>query len=134
MLSIGQVASQAGLRVSAIRYYEARGLLPKAVRTGGKRVYSSSIIERLAVIKLAKVAGLSLDEIRATLTNVDQRELGGRWKTLAARKRLELDAEMKRLRLTKYALSKLGECSCSTIEECGRAFLEAMSKRQKSGT
>ena len=53
MLTIGQVASRAGLRASAIRYYEAQGLLPAALRHAGKRVYDDSILDRLAMIALA---------------------------------------------------------------------------------
>jgi MerR family transcriptional regulator, redox-sensitive transcriptional activator SoxR len=129
MLTIGQVASRTGLRVSAIRYYEERGLLPKALRRSGKRVYAVSILERLAVIELAKMAGFGLDEIRATLSNVGE-SAGARWKTAARAKRLELDAERKRLMLSKYLLAQMSSCSCVTIEECGRAFLDALAKRR----
>ena len=50
LLTIGQVASRTGLRVSAIRYYESRGLLPKVSRIGGRRVYEGLVLERLAII------------------------------------------------------------------------------------
>jgi MerR family redox-sensitive transcriptional activator SoxR len=128
MLTIGQVASQTGLRASAIRYYESRGLLPKAPRAGGKRVYPPSIIETLAVIELAKIAGFNLDDIRATLAGPGKP--GVRWKTVAIAKRAELDEEMRRLMVSKYVLQKMSACSCASIEDCGRAFLDAISKRQ----
>ena len=129
MLTIGQVASRTGLRASAIRYYEAQGLLPTPSRTGGKRVYDGSIVERLALIELAKMAGFNLNEIRATLSDADTREPATRWKTLTTAKRLEVDAEMKRLTDAKYVLTRMSACSCATIEECGRAFLDGMSKQ-----
>lgn len=129
MLTIGQVASQTGLRVSAIRYYESRGLLPKAPRAGGKRIYPPSIVQRLAVIEVAKIAGFNLDEIRATLSGPDEGEPGARWKTFARNKRGELDEEMRRLKMSKYVLKKMSACACASIEDCGRAFLEAISKR-----
>ena len=94
MLTIGQVASRTGLRASAIRYYESRGLLPKASRIGGKRVYEGSVIERLAIIELAKTAGFHLDEIRATLQHTTEAGPGARWKTAARAKQAELDAEL----------------------------------------
>ena len=78
MLTIGQVASRTGLRASAIRYYESRGLLPKASRIGGKRVYEGLVLERLAIIELAKTAGFHLDEIRATLVRTLDRTAGRR--------------------------------------------------------
>ena len=127
MLTIGQVALRTGLRASAIRYYESRGLLPKASRIGGKRVYEGSVLERLAIIELAKTAGFHLDEIRATLLHAGKPavELVGR--PLAQAKQPELEAELKRLMITKYVLTRMSACSCATLEECGRAFLEAVS-------
>jgi MerR family transcriptional regulator, redox-sensitive transcriptional activator SoxR len=125
MLTIGQVASRTGLRASAIRYYESRGLLPKALRIGGKRVYEGSVLERLAIIELAKTAGFHLDEIRATLLNAGKPGVG--WKALAQTKQPELEAEMKRLMITKHVLMRMSACSCATLEQCGREFLEALS-------
>jgi MerR family transcriptional regulator, redox-sensitive transcriptional activator SoxR len=130
MLTIGQVASRTGLRASAIRYYESRGLLPKASRVGGKRVYEGSVIERLAIIELAKTAGFRLDEIVATLSNAGQAGPAARWKTVAKAKHHEVDAEMKRLMITKHVLARLSACSCATLEDCGRAFLDAIAKHQ----
>jgi len=128
MLTIGQVASQTGLRASAIRYYESRGLLPKATRVGGKRVYERSVLERLAIIELAKTAGFHLDEIRATLLLAGDVTPAARWKTVAQSKHRELDAELKRLMLTKNVLTRLSACSCRSLDECGRAFLDAVAK------
>jgi MerR family redox-sensitive transcriptional activator SoxR len=128
VLTIGQVASRTGLRASAIRYYEAQGLLPTPSRTGGKRVYDGSIVERLALIELAKMAGFNLNEIKATLSD-DTREPATRWNTLTKAKRREVDAEMKRLMDAKYVLTRMSACSCATLEECGRAFLDGMSKQ-----
>jgi MerR family redox-sensitive transcriptional activator SoxR len=126
MLTIGQVASRTGLRVSAIRFYESRGLLPKASRIGGKRVYDDSVLERLAIIELAKTAGFHLDEIGATLSPAGSIRPAVRWQALANAKQPELDAEMKRLMITKFVLTKMHACSCTTLEECGRQFLEAV--------
>jgi MerR family transcriptional regulator, redox-sensitive transcriptional activator SoxR len=130
MLTIGQVASRTGLRVSAIRYYESRGLLPKASRIGGTRVYEQSVLERLAIIELAKTAGFRLDEIVATLSNAGQAGPAARWKTVARAKHHEVDAEMKRLKITKHVLSRMSACSCATLEDCGRAFLDAVANHQ----
>jgi len=128
MLTIGQVTAQTGLRASAIRYYESRGLLPKASRVGGKRVYEQSVLDRIAIIELAKTAGFHLDEIRATLQHATGVGPGAGWKRAARAKQDELDAELKRLMITKYVLTRMSACSCATLEECGRAFLDAVAK------
>jgi MerR family redox-sensitive transcriptional activator SoxR len=129
MLTIGQVASRTGLRASAIRYYESRGLLPQAPRIGGKRVYHNAIVETLAVIRLAKLAGFDLDEIREALSYIGEGQPAVQWQTLAAAKRLEVDAELQRLQLAKYVLTRMSRCSCGSLQDCGRAFLDAVSKR-----
>ena len=66
-MRIGEVAEQAGLRKSAIRYYEEIGLLPEPERVSGQRVYGPSVLRRLALIDVSQRAGLSLDEIRELL-------------------------------------------------------------------
>ena len=125
MLTIGQVALRAGLRASAIRYYEEQGLLPRALRTGGKRIYETSILERLAVIELAKMGGFELREIRAVLST------GGKpaviWRKLGQAKCAELDRQISRLARMKDVLARLNGCTCSTPEECGRVFNAARS-------
>ncbi len=129
MLTIGQVASQAGLRASAIRYYEAQGLLPAPSRKSGKRMYDESILERLAVIALAKVAGLDLEEIRAVLSSVGKGQPAAAWRTVAEAKQVEIDGQMRRLARMKDVLASLAGCTCATLEECGRAFNTARSKK-----
>ena len=66
VLTIGEVARRAGVRASAIRYYEEAGLLPAPERVGGKRRYDEGILRRLAIIGGAKRAGFTLREIRGT--------------------------------------------------------------------
>jgi MerR family redox-sensitive transcriptional activator SoxR len=63
-LTIGQVAAQADVRTSAIRYYEDVGVLPTPERVGGRRRYTVDVLRRLAIIDVAQRAGFTLDEIR----------------------------------------------------------------------
>lgn len=68
MLKIGDVASEAGVNVQTLRYYERLELLRKADRTeGGFRLYSPDAIRRVRFIKKAQALGFSLDEIRDLL-------------------------------------------------------------------
>jgi MerR family mercuric resistance operon transcriptional regulator len=67
-LRIGSVAHATGVTVETVRYYERRGLLPKAARTRGRqRRYAESVISRLQLIQHAKTLGLSLDDIAEVL-------------------------------------------------------------------
>ena len=63
-LSIGEVARQAGIRPSTLRYYESIGLLPAPKRVNGCRRYEAAIVQRLTVLHLAKQAGFSIPEIQ----------------------------------------------------------------------
>ena len=68
LLTIGEVAAQAGLRTSALRYYEQTGLLRPATRVSGQRRYDAAALDRLAVIQFCRRLGFSLSEIRVLLT------------------------------------------------------------------
>jgi len=64
LVPIDQVARQLGLRASAIRYYEERGLVEPASRHSGRRWYGPDEIRRLAIIQFwQQSAMMSLDEI-----------------------------------------------------------------------
>ena len=66
MLTIGEVARRAGIRTSALRYYEDRGLMTPE-RRGGKRMYSRQQLRRLAFIQLMQHLGIRLDAASAVL-------------------------------------------------------------------
>jgi MerR family transcriptional regulator, copper efflux regulator len=64
LVPIDQVARQLGLRASAIRYYEERGLIEPSSRHAGRRWYGPAEIRRLAIIQYWQQSGLmSLEEI-----------------------------------------------------------------------
>ncbi len=118
-LSIGEVAKKAGISVSAIRFYERNGLLPKAERASGKRRFGPDTVRRLGVIDIAKQAGFSLDEVRALLESID----GGapaheELQALADRKLPEMDALIERARAMRDWLAVASECGCESLDDC----------------
>ena len=87
LLTISEVARCAGVRASAIRYYEEAGLLPEPERIGGKRRYEEGILRRLALIGGAKRAGFTLGEIRTLLHGFPAGTgAAQRWQALASEK------------------------------------------------
>jgi MerR family transcriptional regulator, redox-sensitive transcriptional activator SoxR len=90
-MSIGEVARRAGLRSSAIRYYEKLGLLPKPPRVGGRRLYDDRVLERLAMVRFAKHVGFSIVEAKLLLDGVEGRPPTERWKKLAREKAAQVD-------------------------------------------
>ena len=122
-LLIGEVAKRIGLRTSAIRYYESEGLLPKPARRSGQRIYDTSILDRLALIELAKAAGFSVAEIRHLLKGFSQKTPPGpRWRALAERKAVELDETIARAHRMKRILDTVITCECPTFSDCAQAL------------
>jgi len=119
-LTIGQVAREAGLRASAIRYYESIALLPPPERVGGQRRYDAAILERLAFIGAARGLGFSLDEIRALLLGGNEADapLAARWQGLAHRKLGEIDRVLAEATLIQRALREGLECGCTDLPSC----------------
>ena len=123
-MTIGEVARAAGVRASAIRYYEDAGLLPTPPRAGGQRRYDRRVLERLAVLELAKKCGFRLSEVRELLTeHRDDVPLGVRLHDLAARKLAELEAEAKAIELRRKRIERALQCQCGDFGECGRRVL-----------
>lgn len=122
-MAVGEVARKAGLAASAIRYYEKSGLLPKPPRVSGQRRYDPAILGRLAVIRVALDAGFTIAEARAFLTGFDTgTKPSARWRILAARKLVEVEAQMERAKRMKTLLESSFRCGCPRIEDCERAI------------
>lgn len=119
-LSIGEVARQAGIEASAIRYYEAAGILPKPARRGGQRRYTEATIDRLALLEYAKHCGFTLEEIRRLFHGKEGSALSARWDRLARQKIEDLDRQVERIAAMKGFLTGALRCRCVSVEECGR--------------
>jgi MerR family redox-sensitive transcriptional activator SoxR len=118
-LTIGEVADRAGLNVSAIRYYEAEGLLPAPPRVAGQRRYSDDTLNRLGVIDVAKRAGFSLDDIRVLLDAGDKGEPAhNQLQELAARKLPEVDELIRRAEVVRAWLKTATDCGCDSLDTC----------------
>jgi MerR family transcriptional regulator, redox-sensitive transcriptional activator SoxR len=117
---IGELARRAGLKPTALRYYERIGLLPKAERVGGQRRYDESALDRLAVIELAKQAGFTLAEIRTLLNGFSPTTPpSDRWQRLARKKIPEVENLITRATGMKRLLEEGLDCDCLSLEECG---------------
>jgi MerR family transcriptional regulator, redox-sensitive transcriptional activator SoxR len=118
-LFIGEVARRAGIRPSAIRYYESIGLLPEPERTSGRRHYPPEILRTLSIIGAAQRAGLSLDDVRELLAaSQGNGRVSERLRAIARRKLPEVDALIERALLVRSWLEAAADCRCPTLEEC----------------
>jgi MerR family redox-sensitive transcriptional activator SoxR len=117
-MRIGKVASEAGVSVSALRYYEEIGLLPRAERESGQRVYDPSVLRRLALIDVSQRAGLCLGEIRELL-DAGTAPVSDHLQELASRKLPEVEKLIKRAEAMRDWLRTAEGCGCESVDECG---------------
>lgn len=118
-ITIGQLAERFGLNTSAIRYYEAQGVLPEPVRISGRRRYGAEAVRRLELLEAAKRIGFSLDEATVLLRSA---ELGTPayevLHELAASKLPEVEAMIARGQAMRDLLLLATSCSCETFDGC----------------
>ncbi|MCD8485754.1 MAG: heavy metal-responsive transcriptional regulator [Desertifilum sp.] len=109
LLLIGQVATQSGIGIKTIRYYEELGLIRADDRTdGGFRQFSPQVMMRLAFIKRAQSLGLSLNEIKQCLEVYDRGELPcGEVRHQLEEKVTEIDKKIEQLLTLKQELQQL---------------------------
>jgi MerR family transcriptional regulator, redox-sensitive transcriptional activator SoxR len=121
-LNIGEVARQAGIQSSAIRYYESLGLLSAPKRASGWRLYEPNAVDQVRVIRAARDLGFSLDDIRTLLRGFPTAAPAPeRWQKLARKKLPEIEATIQRAQEMKRLLESGLNCECVSIEQC---FLE----------
>lgn len=120
LIPIGVLAKRTGLAVSAIRYYEDRGLIAAFRTMGNQRRFLRSDIRRLSFILIAQKLGLALHEIEAELATLPQ----GRtptladWQKISRSMRHQLDAKIQLLTRTRAKLDQCIGCGCLSLQRC----------------
>ena len=120
LLPIGELARRTGLSVSAIRFYEARGLV-SAIRTGGnQRRFLRSDIRRLSFALVAQRLGLTLAEVEAELASLPNGRSPTQqdWQAISTRLRATLDARIAMLERTRDMLDGCIGCGCLSLDRC----------------
>jgi MerR family redox-sensitive transcriptional activator SoxR len=118
-LAIGEVARRAGIRPSALRFYERIGLMPAPRRVSGRRRYDEDTVQILKVVQLAQQAGFTVAEIQTLLHGfAPDTPPAARWQPLAQQKIAELDALIVRAQQMKRILENGLNCGCLRMEDC----------------
>ena len=118
-LTISEVARQAGLRASTIRYYESIDVLPPARRLNGRRRYDPAILEWLAFIQITQRLGFTLSEIQLLFHNQAQgTPLPALWQTLARQKLAEVSRLIRHANDVQQMLNQGLRCDCPSLGEC----------------
>lgn len=120
-LTITEVSRRSGVASSALRFYEARGLI-SSVRAGSgqHRRYPRSVLRRIAFIVFAQRVGLTLDEIAGELARLPADRAPGRrdWARLSRGWTARIDARIAELERLKLGLTECIGCGCLSLDRC----------------
>jgi MerR family transcriptional regulator, redox-sensitive transcriptional activator SoxR len=118
--SVGEVAARAGVATSALRFYEANGLIRSERNSSGHRRYRSDTLRRVGFIRVAQRVGLPLSEIRTALESLPDGRTPNRkdWARLASSWRPVIDERIALLEAMKDKLDGCIGCGCLSLETC----------------
>lgn len=118
--SIGKLADRTGLSVSAIRFYEARGLVTPERNAGGQRRFASSDIRRLSFIMITQQLDFSLTEIKDMLEGLPDARTPTQadWAKISKRLQARVDERIERLEQMRTNLTGCIGCGCLSLKRC----------------
>lgn len=119
-LSVGEVAARSGVAVSAIHFYESKGLIKSWRNQGNQRRYARDVLRRVAVIKVAQRTGIPLTSIHAAFSSLPyaRTPTASDWRKLSLQWKFELDARINCLMQLRDQLNQCIGCGCLSLREC----------------
>ncbi len=119
-LSIGYLARRTGLAVSAIRFYEEKGLLTPGRNAGGQRRYTRSDIRRLSFVMISQQLGFSLVQIHELFKSLPDNRTPTKadWTRMGNRFRRDIDARIDGLTTLRDKLDGCIGCGCLSLKKC----------------
>jgi MerR family redox-sensitive transcriptional activator SoxR len=118
--SVGEVAARAGVATSALRFYEANGLIRSERNSSGHRRYRADVLRRVGFIRVAQRVGLPLNDIRTALESLPDSRTPTRkdWTKLASSWQPILDEKIAMLEAMKEQLDGCIGCGCLSLDTC----------------
>jgi MerR family transcriptional regulator, redox-sensitive transcriptional activator SoxR len=119
-LTIGELSARTGVAASALRFYEAEGLITSTRTRGGQRRYARDTLRRVSFMRIAQQVGLSLDDIGLALASLPANRTPNRrdWARLSSSWRPKLDARIRLLERLRDDLSGCIGCGCLSLTTC----------------
>jgi MerR family redox-sensitive transcriptional activator SoxR len=119
-LSVGEVAARSGVAVSAIHFYEAKGLIRSRRNRGNQRRYAREVLRLVAVIKVAQRIGIPLAMIRDALATLPhgRTPTAADWRKLSANWKRGLDERIEKMMQLRDSLTGCIGCGCLSLKVC----------------
>ncbi|MEU5421153.1 redox-sensitive transcriptional activator SoxR [Streptomyces sp. NPDC001407] len=119
-LTVGQLSARSGAAVSALHFYETKGLISSRRTSGNQRRYDRDALRRVAFIRAAQRVGIPLATIREALAELPDERTPNRedWARLSELWRGELDQRIEQLGRLRDHLDDCIGCGCLSLESC----------------
>jgi MerR family redox-sensitive transcriptional activator SoxR len=119
-LTIGQLSERSGVAPSALRFYEAEGLIRATRSPGGQRRFGRDSLRRVSFVRVAQEVGLSLEEIRAALASLPEHRTPNAkdWERLSTSWRPRIDHQIAMLERLRDRLHGCIGCGCLSLRFC----------------
>ena len=120
LLSVGQLATRSGVAVTALHFYETKGLIHSLRNAGNQRRYPRAMLRRVAVIKMAQRLGIPLADIATALSALpnDHIPTAEDWQRLSEGWRADLDRRIDEMIRLRDQLDGCIGCGCMSLKEC----------------
>lgn len=119
-LTVGQLSARSGVAVTALHFYETKGLIKSNRNQGNQRRYPRSVLRQVALIKVAQRLGIPLAEIGHALATLPAGRVpsAADWRRLSEQWSRELDERIHQLTLLRERLNLCIGCGCLSMEGC----------------
>ena len=120
LLSPGEVAKRTGVAVSALHFYESKGLIRSTRNSGNQRRYKRDVLRYVAIIKIAQRLGIPLSTIGDSFSVLPENQtLGPKdWKHFTTQWREELDKRIHAMEALRDQLNGCIGCGCMSLRDC----------------
>jgi MerR family transcriptional regulator, redox-sensitive transcriptional activator SoxR len=119
-LTVGDLAARSGVAVSALHFYERKGLITSRRTSGNQRRYRRETLRRVAFIRVSQRVGIPLADIGAALATLpgDRTPTAKDWRRISQAWHDDLDARIEQLSLLRDHLTDCIGCGCLSLRRC----------------
>ncbi len=119
-ITIGELAKRSGVSVSTIRFYEEKQLIWSIRTNGNQRRYVRAMLRRIAIIKVAQLVGISLEEVKQAFSVLPDRKMASKqdWENMSNLWKNQLEEKIQILLQIRQQLDWCIGCGCLSLDQC----------------